>query len=305
MKIIAIVVTYNRKKLLEKCIFSILNQTTPPEKIIIIDNASTDGTQSLVKEKLYEHRQNIKYVQLTENLGGAGGFSKGIELAIEENSDWVWIMDDDALPDNNALEELVKIVDSTNNLYGSIAREGETTSWFTTLLDSPKEYSTRNLSDIPASAKVRFLPFLGLLISKETVRKIGLPDESYFIAADDVEYCLRAQKYGSDIIVAGNSRINHPKCTHYTQKILFTEVGCLELSPWKRYYDTRNRLLNAKKYSGIKWIFLTIPGSLVRQLGVILREPHKIAQTYAFFAGLIDGIFGIKGKRHIWWRIKQ
>ncbi len=146
---------------------------------------------------------------------------------------------------------------------------------------------------------------MGLLISKETVRKIGLPDGSYFIAADDVEYCLRAQKNGSDIIVAGNSRINHPKCSHYTQKILFTEVGCLELSPWKRYYDTRNRLLNARKYLGIKWIFLTLPGSFARHLGAILREPHKIAQTYAFFAGLIDGIFGIKGKRHTWWRIKQ
>ncbi len=144
MNIAAVVVTYNRKNLLEKCIFAILNQTTPPEKIFIIDNASTDGTQSLIKEIFHEHTQKINYIQLAENLGGAGGFSKGIELAMNENSDWAWIMDDDALPENNALEELTKIVDSTNNLYGSIAREGEITSWFTTLLDTPKSTPREN-----------------------------------------------------------------------------------------------------------------------------------------------------------------
>ncbi len=305
MKIAAVIVTYNRKNLLEKCIFSILNQTTPPEKIFIIDNASTDGTQDLIKEIFHEHMQKINYVQLTENLGGAGGFSKGIELAMNEGSDWAWIMDDDALPEKNALEELTKIVGSTNDIYGSIAIEGEITSWFTTLLLATGEHPTRKLTEIPESAKVRFLPFLGLFIPKEIVKKIGLPDKGYFIAADDVEYCLRAQTQGANIIVAGKSRINHPKCSHYVQNLFFTTVGCLQLSPWKRYYDTRNRLLIAKKYFGIKWIFLTLPGSFARHIGVLLHEPQKIAQTYAFFAGLIDGIFGIKGKRHTWWRIKQ
>lgn len=77
----------------------------------------------------------------------------------------------------------------------------------------------------------------------------------------------------------------------------------LQLPPWKRYYDTRNRLLIARKYHGYRLVTHTLPGSLVRLVFALWYEPHKLAQFWAFAAGLFDGLMGIKGKRHIWWRI--
>lgn len=305
MKIAAIVVTYNRKKLLELCLTALENQTIQPLSIIIIDNASTDGTEEWFQNSALRNNLKFIYLRLENNSGGAGGFSAGINYAVENKYDWSWIMDDDASPEKNALEELIKIATSPNNIYGSIAVQGEQTSWITTLLQNNHKYSTTVLAEIPDRAIVGFLPFLGLLISKEIVQKIGLPDPSFFIAADDVEYCLRAQAQGAQIIVAGKSRINHPKSTHYTFNLPFKKIGCLELSPWKRYYDVRNRILIARKYYGIKTITHTIPGSLIRFLGTLINEPQRLFQTLAFCAGMIDGLLGIKGKRHTWWRIKQ
>lgn len=305
MKTAAIVVTYNRRKLLELCLNALKNQTIQPSSIIIVDNASTDGTEEWFRNSDFNNDRKFIYLRLDNNSGGAGGFNTGMKFAIENKYDWSWIMDDDAFPERNALEELLKVAISANNIYGSIAVQGDETSWITTILQDKKKYSTTMLTEIPDFATVSFLPFLGLLISKEIVQKIGLPDSDFFIAADDVEYCLRARSYGAHIIVAGKSRINHPKSTHYTFNLPFIKIGCLNLPPWKRYYDVRNRLLIARKYYGIKIITHTIPGSFIRFLGTLMNEPRKISQTHAFVAGMIDGILGIKGKRHNWWKIKQ
>ena len=305
MKIAAIVVTYNRKKLLELCLTALENQTVPLSSIIVVDNASTDGTNEWFDSSVFMSNLKFIYLKLDNNSGGAGGFNAGLQYAHKHSYDWSWIMDDDALPERNALEELIKVVKSPINIYGSIAVEGQYTSWITTLLNDRRKYSTTNLTEIPDSATVSFLPFLGLLISKEIIEKIGLPDPGFFIAADDVEYCLRAQTKGAQIIVAGKSRINHPKSTHYKFNFFFKKIGCLKLTPWKRYYDVRNRMLIARKYYGFKILTHTIPGSLVRFLSTLIHEPQKLSQTLAFCAGMIDGILGIKGKRHNWWRIKQ
>lgn len=305
MKITAVVVTFNRKLLLEKCILALLNQTRQPDLILVIDNASTDGTGEYISEILGTHSSLIKHIILPENIGGAGGFSHGIRSSVAMNSDWSWIMDDDAEPALDALEELLKTAKQSTNIYGSIAVNGNTPCWNTTLIESGVDRPVEFINEIPHESEVRFLPFLGLLIPSNLVLKIGLPDTGFFIAADDVEYCLRAQNSGAKIIVAGKSFIYHPKADGYCLNLIIKKLGCLRLAPWKRYYDTRNRILIAKKYYGINWITKTIPGSFLRLLGALIHEQNKAGQLFAFTSGLIDGVLGIKGKRHTWWRIKQ
>ncbi len=121
----AIVVTYNRKKLLIECLESLQSQTRTLECIYIIDNASTDGTPELLKENGFiqqlppqpldkpwevEHKKNgisISYVRMNENTGGAGGFYEGVKRGYEKGFDWLWLMDDDVEPINTALETMV------------------------------------------------------------------------------------------------------------------------------------------------------------------------------------------------------
>lgn len=89
MKVAAVVVTYNRKELLRECLQALLNQTRPLDEIIVVDNASTDGTDQMIPEEFPQ----ITHVRLPENIGGAGGFHEGMKLAYEKGHDWIWVMD--------------------------------------------------------------------------------------------------------------------------------------------------------------------------------------------------------------------
>ena len=302
--IYAIIVTHNRKALLSICVKSVCSQTVPVDKIIIIDNASTDDTETWASQNLRSDDPRMHYVRLNTNKGGAGGFAEGIEIANKMSSGWTWMMDDDAEPYPNALAELMKIAVSKKNVYGSLAVKGVDTSWTTTLIE-PVQRVVEHAADIPERVRVQSLPFLGFLIHSDLVKKIGLPDSGYFIAADDIEYCMRAERAGAQLIVAGKSRIEHPKSDRYEAKVFGHRLICLRLPPWKRYYDTRNRLFIARKYYGFRLLTQTIPGSFVRLFAALRHEPRKLAQLGAFSAGMIDGLLGIKGRRHAWWRIPQ
>ena len=301
--ITAIIVTYNRKKLLERCLSAITTQTRRPDAVLVIDNASTDGTPAWLHKWMPLHLPQATLIALDQNTGGAGGFAAGMKLAFENGAEWVWMMDDDAEPHPEALEQLMRVATDPSHVYGSLAVCGDETSWLTTVLNPPLGEVERP-EDVPEHAEVQSLPFLGFLIHRDLVARIGLPDTGYFIAADDVEYCVRAQRAGAKIIMASRSRIEHPKSRPYKVKVLGRTLTCLALPPWKRYYDTRNRLLIARRHYGIKLFTQTIPGSLVRLFAALWQEPDRPAQLRAFCAGFWDGLWGIKGKRHEKWGIK-
>ena len=125
--IFSVVVTYNRKHLLIKNLFALINQIQTLTSIIIVNNASTDGTiQELQNSGLLESPY-IQLVSLAQNTGGAGGFSVGMQLAFEQGADYVWMMDDDAMPHITALDELMKYA-TPNHIYGSLAINGEYTA---------------------------------------------------------------------------------------------------------------------------------------------------------------------------------
>ncbi|MFY9636747.1 MAG: glycosyltransferase, partial [Cellulosimicrobium cellulans] len=92
-QVAAVVVTYNRVDKLGRVLDSILAQTRPVDRLIVIDNASTDSTPQLLS--VYDDDPRVEIVRLDSNTGGAGGFSAGMERAYERGADWVWIMDDD------------------------------------------------------------------------------------------------------------------------------------------------------------------------------------------------------------------
>lgn len=301
--IATVIVTYNRKVLLRRCLTAVIRQNYNAERIFIVDNSSTDGTREALSSEKWLARTDMELLALPENVGGAGGFSTGLEHAIDKGAEWIWMMDDDAEPHPNALEELMKVATDPAHIYGSLAVYGNETSWLTTVLEPPLG-EVNDIDAMPEIATVQSLPFLGFLIHRSLVERIGLPDAGFFIAADDAEYCIRSKKAGAKIIIASKSRIEHPKSRPYKVKVLGRTLTCLALPPWKRYYDTRNRLLIARKHYGARFFTQTIPGSFIRMLATLITEPRKGAQLWAWFCGMFDGLCGIKGKRHEKWKIK-
>lgn len=120
-KVIAVIVTYNRIKLLKECLNAVLSQTYKVHKIVLIDNASTDGTADLfIKGGEYD-KDVIDYRRMETNLGGAGGFYEGIKICRDMECDYVWIMDDDTIPYTDCLEELMSARSKIEGKIGYLA----------------------------------------------------------------------------------------------------------------------------------------------------------------------------------------
>ena len=103
----AVVVTYNRKALLKECLDAILSQSHPVERIILIDNASTDGTEEMLRTAGLLQDARMRYVRMETNTGGSGGFCEGLRIGRDCGCDWLWLMDDDTVPAADCLEKLL------------------------------------------------------------------------------------------------------------------------------------------------------------------------------------------------------
>ncbi len=102
-RVIAVVVTYNRRDLLTQAPSAVLGQSRTPDTVIVIDNASTDGTADLVRTRF----PSVRLAAAQRNTGGAGGFAYGLALALAEEADLVWLMDDDTVPEPGALRAML------------------------------------------------------------------------------------------------------------------------------------------------------------------------------------------------------
>jgi GT2 family glycosyltransferase len=294
-------VTYNRRRLLLDCLRALAAQTRRPECIVVVDNASTDGTVDALREAGWLDDTTFSFLRLPENTGGAGGFEAGISRALALGAHWVWLMDDDALPHPEALQALLEMRPDPSSLYGSVAVQGSMLAWPMQRADQPGSERIEDLEHAPASCKVQFLPFLGFLISADMVQRIGLPDGSFFLAADDVEYCLRARQAGAPIQLVRASVIEHPLARLTTLRLGRARIYNLRLPPWKRYYDVRNRLIVARRHHGWALWYSTIPSTIVRLMLTLLVEPERVDQCKAFAGGFIDGLLDKRGRRHEVW----
>jgi rhamnopyranosyl-N-acetylglucosaminyl-diphospho-decaprenol beta-1,3/1,4-galactofuranosyltransferase len=297
-RIVAVVVTRNRCALLKNCLENLSRQTRPPDLLLVIDNASSDGTARFLDAKCAEGR--IHRVRSEENLGGAGGFALGIAAAIEQGFDWIWLMDDDAMPCADALSRVLEFAHNQENIYCSSAvaesAGGKALCWPAT--PSAKANWPRMIfqhDELPPVVEVDNVPFLGFLVHRSLVTKIGLPDSSYFISGDDAEYCARARRQGARIFLVKASQVVHPLPSRRAVSLLGRNIVLLDIPPWKRYYEVRNRLLTARRHYGWRLWTETLPGTLFRWTVTRATDTDR-TQSRAFSMGLRDGLLGRSGK---------
>jgi len=303
-KVAAIVVTYNRKTLLIECLDAILSQSYPLDSIILIDNASNDGTFEFLQEKGYLSNPKIDYVRLIENTGGAGGFYKGMKIGYEKNFDYLWLMDDDTNPQKDALLELInslKILNENKEKVGVIGStpigeiENLNLSWVLGFKKGKKVY--KNLQDLKEEIEeVDSLPFISFFIKKNIIEEIGYPEKDFFIWGDDVEYCYRIKKSQRKIFISKKSIVYHPLALgvelSFFKKKIYLKSSIK--SPWKDYYDARNYIFLIKKHNLSSKNYLKLLGFIL--LSVFKRD-QKLKRIKFYFKGIIDGIFNKSGKR--------
>lgn len=291
MKICTVIVTYNRLDELEKCIEANLLQTVCGD-ILIVDNASTDNI-SIILEK-YKNNKQIKYIRLTENLGGAGGFYYGMKIAFEKGGyDAVWLMDDDGRPDQkDCLEALIDCVHKINRndyILNSLVRVNEKELSFNIFGEKRINRVIKKASfDNCIIGEIN--PFNGTLVSKETYERIGLPRKEYFIKQDEVEYMWRALKNNIFVATCVTSIFFHPTISIQKKRFLGRNIAVIDESYWKLYYRARNTTVNLKLYKTKQDIFWHVIQTIY---SAIYAKGDKCRKIRYSFAGLLDGFRGV------------
>jgi GT2 family glycosyltransferase len=178
-KVAAIVVTYNRKKLLLENIHCLLLQSVKSElDIIVIDNASTDGTETALQSLVKQHK--IIYLNTGSNLGGAGGFQYGIKYAAEHKYAYIWVMDDDCMPTNTALEVFLKYDHLLNGNYGFLSSQVKWRDDTICTMNVQRQTLFKNVCDFTSDlVSIKMASFVSLFLPTAIVMELGLPIKEF------------------------------------------------------------------------------------------------------------------------------
>lgn len=250
MKSAILVVTYNRKNLLLENIQAVLKQSCTEFDYYICDNASTDGTKEAVAEEMKKDAR-IHYHNTGSNLGGAGGFSYGLKVISQKDYDYCWIMDDDSIPTEDALERLLETAEkagkegfsflASNVLWvdGSPCKMNQVTPLLEKL---PDTLMGMELDVIDRCS------FVGCFVNMYYVRKVGLPIKEFFIYGDDTEYTLRLSSC-QKAFFCRNSKIIHKMPEN--SRIGIPEAPVERLDRYE--YEYRNRIYIYRNRSKKSW----------------------------------------------------
>ncbi len=209
-RVVAVVVAWNRRDLLEQNLNGLAAQTRPLDAVVVIDNASTDDTAALAAA----HPAVTEALTLPHNTGGAGGFAAGIARAVATHAaDLVWIMDDDTVATPTALAELL----SARARYpGHVTVSASRADWHDGRehpMNTPRprpgaSQQARAKAALAGAYPIRSASFVSILVDADAVRRHGLPVADYFLWNDDFEYTARLLRDGIGLYVPA-SRVYH------------------------------------------------------------------------------------------------
>jgi len=281
--IYAVTVTYgNRFKYLIQVIDSLIEQGI--DKIVIVLNGSEESSLLKIKE-LKNKFDCIELIDLEKNTGSANGFSKGIEFAYNENADFIWLLDDDNCPKNDALSVLKsewlnlvreypkqklallsyrndrKIYSDAINLGNTKLMLGSVNSFLGfSFLDKITNIFTKKKSNkikLKDKGIVAVAPYGGLFFHRDLIPIIGLPDKSYFLYGDDYDYSYRISKNSGKIFLIMRSKIvDLEKSFHLIQKTrVFSTKYFNTNSKDKIFYSVRNGIIFEQNFVNNLFIY--------------------------------------------------
>ncbi|HEX2312428.1 MAG TPA: glycosyltransferase [Thermomonospora sp.] len=228
-KVVAVVVTYNRRDLLEEALTAIAGQVRPPDVTVVVDNASTDGTHDVLAARAGQ----VETIRLDRNTGGAGGFAAGLARALELGADRIWLLDDDTVPEPGALAALLRVCAGTALVASRVVWTDGRPHPMNTPRTKPGvtraelEWA-RALGCVP----IRSASFVSVLVEAAAVRERGLPLADYFLWNDDFEFTTRILR-GRRGLLCPDSVVVHKTRT----------FGAADADPGERFFfEVRNKV---------------------------------------------------------------
>ncbi len=296
--ILAVVVTCNRKELLKECLQALMQYNNDCD-ILVIDNASTDGTDKFMTDQIKNHshynsgnlnEKFLRYIQLKENTGGAGGFSRGIKEGVRMNYRYIWIMDDDTIVNNTTLPALKNAVNKTKGLFGYFSSDavwidGQPCKMNIQHYDGERFKDSYKLLD-EGIIPIKSATFVSLFINREAVIDCGLPYKEYFIWGDDKEYTLRLSKKYACYRVR-KSKVLHKMNSNNGSDIIRDDVARIDRYRYTYRNDFRTACINgAGKVFNYMVVFLR---TIIRILQS--DSPYKLKRIKIMIIGMFEGMF--------------
>jgi len=238
-RVAAVVVTYNRRDLLLESLAAVLGQTRAPDKVIVVDNASEDGTAAAVRGQF----PSVHLAELRRNSGGAGGFAGGMALALADGADLIWLMDDDTVPEPGALNALLGARDrmaAQDRSGGPPALVASQVLWTDGRehpMNTPRRKPFAAKAERLAAAAVGCVPirsasFVSVLVDAAECRRRGLPRADYFLWNDDFEFTTRLLRGNTGLLCPASVVVHKTKT-----------FGSTDADPGDRFfYEVRNKV---------------------------------------------------------------
>lgn len=292
-KVSAVVVTYNRVELLKRAIDALLGQSAELAYLVVVNNNSSDATKDYLDSI---QNEIIKPIHLSTNTGGAGGFSAGINFAHGLDTDYIWIMDDDAIPDENALMELLLADEHlTKNKIESGFLCSHVISDDNLCMNVPgisKKTNETGYLEWPTFASLGIVgvdkaTFVSVLFRHKVISEVGLPVKEMFIWGDDTEYTWRISKKYKCYYVA-NSIVNHKRVL--AKSLSLAVEDNVTRIPWYGFLY-RNSFYNIRKHGNVKE-FLSYLSHICKDFINILvhSKKYKMKKLYTLFQGAFRGM---------------
>ena len=288
-RVAVVLVTFNRLDKLKIALDCYEKQTYPLAEIVVIDNCSTDGTDTFLKEwEAEKGKFKKKVITLSENTGGAGGFGIGMDEVLDQvnnnqlNVDWVMVSDDDAFPLPNAIEQLIEFYNNR-----SVDEQNDISALSSQVLNQGKPHLAHRSRIEKNIFRVRFVgvsekeykneffeidlfSYVGSMIKVHALQKAGTTNKNLFIYGDDNEHSFRLKNYGKILCIPA-SIYNHDTPGVETRK-----VG------WYNYYNRRNQLYILKKYFPRRYLMMRVIKRYILDISIFSkhsREEIKLFKT--------------------------
>lgn len=240
-----VVVTFNRADLLERMLEGLGALDPAPELVVVVDNASTDHTPDVLAACTLP---GLQVVRTAENLGGAGGFHLGTRTAYDAGVDRIWLMDDDVLPATDCLGVLLAadedcLMAVREDSHGRLCEKAATRfDLANPLAVKPKtamvetDWVTRDA--MPERVELENVAFEGFMVRRRVLEAVGLPDPTYFIFYDDVDFAVRARRAGFRIWALRDAVL--------VRQLDFDQQH--DLAGWKGFFMYRNLFVVHLRY---------------------------------------------------------
>ena len=284
-RVCAVIPTHNRTDLLLETLEGLARQTHAADRVLLVDNASTDGAADAARQRLPE----IEVLRFEDNSGSAGGFGRGVRWAFEEGYEWIWLLDNDSEPEPTALAELlnaharfpageapVLLASKVVWMDGSILP-------LNVPMFKRKDPALLYRAAEHATVSLRNAPYAGVLVHRDAIAEHGLPIESYFLWNDDIEWTGRILRSGFGVLVPSSvvchKTPGNPKTTASAGPRFF--------------YEVRNKLWMVRcsdAYASLEKLAFFL--ALLRETGRYVCQRPTPASIWTVLRGAVAGLAG-------------